>query len=118
MPSAQPQGLGERIGKAFVDAYEFFAEDNIWPRERVAALVAQLMDRDKTILRKQKVVEGIAHGVREDLDELANKNKADKALYKKYVKEVDFQNYLTSPDGLKKRLHAAGDPAGPLAGHG
>ena len=83
--------------------------DEHWTPSQIADVIADRMDAHRTFSRKGKVVEGIAHAVRQDLDNLGARSWA-----RDYIEERAFLGYANGA-GLRAHLDAAVPPEAVLA---
>lgn len=98
-------GLNVRV----IREREGLFNDVHWTPSQIADVIADRMDAHRTFSRKSKVVEGIAHAVRQDLDNLGARS-----WQRDYIEERAFLAYVNGA-GLRAHLDAAVPPEAVLA---
>lgn len=99
------EGLDVRV----IREREGWFSDEHWTAEQIADAIADRMDQHRTFSRRAKVVEGIAHAIRQDLDNLGSRT-----LARDYIEERAFLAYVNGPT-LRGYLDAAIPPEAALA---
>jgi hypothetical protein len=73
-----------------------------WDAKKIAEKLADRMDRHDTFLRTQKSVEGIAHSIRQDLDEIVQTSGERNWTLLKAIPEPIFLAYVDDPSPASK----------------
>jgi hypothetical protein len=92
-------GLDVRV---FKPSGSFFSGDEKWPMERIVDTLAAKLDGNQTMRRDPKTIEGMAHGIREDLDAIGRRFGRD------WITEEKFLEYVNGPK-LAARMEQARD---------
>ncbi len=105
LEAALTRGLNIRV---FRPSGSMFKSDYKWPIKDIASRLTDKLDASPTMRRDRKTIEAMAHGIREDLDEIGAR------WFRDWISEDDFLAYV---DGAKlaKRIDEARDLGRELA---
>jgi hypothetical protein len=78
----------------------WYKRDHRWPPEEIAGVIADRIDADPLVDRTNDSIDGLAHAIRKDLDQLGVRTGRD------YIEEPTFRQYVAGP-GMAARLSAA-----------
>lgn len=92
-------GLDVRV---FKPSGSFFSGDEKWPMDRIVETIVDKLDANQTMRRDPKTIEGMAHGIREDLDQIGARWGRD------WITEEKFLEYVDGPK-LAARMEQARD---------
>jgi hypothetical protein len=98
-------GLNVRV---FRPSGSMLKSDYKWPIKDIATKLVDKLDASNTMRRDRKTVEGMAHGIREDLDAIGAR------WFRDWISEDDFMAYVNGP-ALAKRIDEARDLGKELA---
>jgi hypothetical protein len=97
------RGLNVRVVESGKSSLSVFGIGDIsWPMKRIVKTLAARLKGYRTMKRDKKTIEGIAHSIRADLDELGAR------LLRDYVEARDFEAYVAGPK-LERHLDDAID---------